>query len=357
VLEASGVESGSGRRAALVGLAACAAIAVATLWWAKWWPYGHRIAGLRETRAWSGSSIMRAGGVRAGDAPSWAAAWSFTRTYLWAIWKALVAALLISAAVQAFLPRAWLLKVLNRPGRLRAAAVGGLVSTPSMMCACCSAPVAATLRREGVQLSAAVAYWLGNPLLNPAVLVFLLLVAPWEWTVTRLVVGILVVVGGAALVARWSDRPLPPDAMADLPRAQPDAPGGPAVRFVRALVRLVVTLLPEYVLVVLLIGALRGWLFQFGSGGWSSGPLVVLAAAVLGTLLVIPTAGEIPILTGLALAGLSGGPIGALLVTLPAVSLPGIALIGRSLGWRATALTASVVASGGVVAACLLTAL
>ena len=35
-----------------------------------------------------------------------------------------------------------------------------------------------------------------------AVLVFLLLVAPWQWTVTRLVVGAVVVVDGAALVAR-----------------------------------------------------------------------------------------------------------------------------------------------------------
>jgi hypothetical protein len=36
-----------------------------------------------------------------------------------------------------------------------------------------------------------VAYWLGNPLLNPAELVFLALVAPWPWTVTRLVVAVV----------------------------------------------------------------------------------------------------------------------------------------------------------------------
>jgi uncharacterized protein len=136
----------------------------------------------------------------------------------------------------------------------------------------------------------------------------------------------------------------------------PESSPGPAERFVRALVRLVLTLLPEYVLAVLLIGALRGWLFQFGAG-WSSGPLVVLAAAVIGPLIVIPTAGEIPILTGLALAGLGTGPIGALLLTLPAVSLPGMIMIGRSLGWRTTALTAAVVTAGGLLAAALLTML
>jgi uncharacterized membrane protein YraQ (UPF0718 family) len=78
---------------------------------------------------------------------------------------------------------------------------------------------------------------------------------------------------------------------------------------------------------------------------------VVVLAAVVGTLLVIPTAGEIPILQGLALAGLSTGALGALLVTLPAVSLPGIAMVGRALGWRATTATTVVVMLGGLVGA------
>jgi len=37
--------------------------------------------------------------------------------------------------------------------------------------------------------------------------VFLLLVARWQWTVTRIVAGVLVVVGGAALVARPAGGP------------------------------------------------------------------------------------------------------------------------------------------------------
>jgi hypothetical protein len=42
------------------------------------------------------------------------------------------------------------------------------------------------------------------------------------------------------------------------------------------------------------VGALRGWLFQIGpTTGSAVLPLVVIAA-VVGTLLVIPTGGEIP---------------------------------------------------------------
>lgn len=55
---------------------------------------------------------------------------------------------------------------------------------------------------------------------------------------------------------------------------------------------------------------------------------------------------------GLALAGVSlGVGVGALLVTLPAVSLPGMVMVGRTFGWRATAATAAVVSVGGVLGA------
>jgi len=114
---------------------------------------------------------------------------------------------------------------------------------------------------------------------------------------------------------------------------------------------------PEYLVVVLAVGAFRGWLFPLSGGVLSAGVLVVLLAAVVGTLLVISTAGEIPILQGLALAGLSLGGIGALLLTLPAASLPGMAMVGRAFGWRTTWLTAATVAVGGLLAAGLLTAL
>lgn len=347
------------RRAAAAGVLLALVVAAAALLWAKWLPYEAKVVTLSGTHTWKGSSILSVGDVQPGDAPSWHAATSFVTAYVAAIWKALVAALLISAAVHAFVPRTWLLKVLDRRGPLRSAAAGGLLSTPSMMCTCCTAPVAATLRRDGVGTAAAVAYWLGNPLLNPAVLVFLALVAPWEWTVTRAVVGVLVVVGGSALVARLSDRPeIPAEqvtagdsvAMADWFAQAPE-------RLLRTLGRLLVTLVPEYLVVVFLVGAFRGWLFPVG-GGWAhTGAVVVVLAAVVGTLLVIPTGGEIPILQGLALAGLSLGGIGALLLTLPAVSLPGIAMVARAFGARTIVATVGVVIVGGVLGGLVLTAL
>ncbi len=167
-----------GRAGVAIGVGVTLAMFVAGLLWAKWMPYSVKALKAQRTHHWSGSSILTVGGVRAGDAPTWHAATTFFHAYFLSIWQALLVALLISASVQAMLPRSWLPRVLNRRRVISSALAGGVASMPTMMCTCCAAPVAVTLRRNGVTRVAAIAYWLGNPLLNPAVLVFLLFVAP-----------------------------------------------------------------------------------------------------------------------------------------------------------------------------------
>jgi len=338
------------RRTRAVAVGAVVLIAVAGLLWAKWAPYAGKALALGAGHPWQGDDILRTGGVRPGDPPTWSAAWSFAVAYGAAIWKALLVALLLGAAVPVLLPPSWPRRLLNGGGRFRDAVAGAVSGTPTMMCTCCTAPVATSLRRGGASTSASVAYWLANPLLNPAVLLFLAFLAPWQWTATRLVAGVAITLAAATLAARVTSRTVP----AGPPEDPVYAPG--VVPYLRALLRLAVVLIPEYAVVVLLLGGFRGWLLPLVDGA-HTGPLVVVAAAVAGTLLVIPTAGEIPILLALATLGLSTGVIGALLVTLPAVSLPGIAMVIRSLGTRATAVTAGVTILGGVLAGALLTVL
>jgi uncharacterized membrane protein YraQ (UPF0718 family) len=335
------------RGAVAFGVAVALVVFVAGLMWAKWVPYATKALKAQRTHHWPGSNILAVGGVRAGDGPSWHAASTFFHAYFLSIWQALVVALLVSASVQALLPRSWLPRALNRRGVLSSALAGGLASMPSMMCACCAAPVAVTLRRNGVGRAAAIAYWLGNPLLNPAVLVFLFLVAPWQWTLTRVVVGVAAVLGVAATVGLVTRGSAQAPAEADIP---------PAIGFGRALLRLGLFLLPEYAVMVLLIGAFRGWLLSL-TGLQHHGLAIVVLAAMVGTLIVIPTAGEIPILQGLALLGVSSGTLGALLITLPVVSAPGVAMVARSFGWKATAATTLGVIAAGLVGAMVLSAL
>lgn len=345
-----------------IGVALAVALAAGLLWWAKWAPYSAKATGLAASHHWAGHSTLDAAGVRAGSAPSWAAAWSYTVHYGLSVWKALLAALLIAAALQALVPRAWLVGVLTRRRDISSATAGGLASMPSMMCTCCTAPVAVALRRCGAPTSAVLAYWMGNPLLNPAVLVFLALVAPWQWVVTRAAIGVALVVGGATFVARFAKgRTLDPDAVplaaaTSGPPARDFSLAQAPARFARALGKLAVVLVPEYFVVVLLVGAFGGWLFPL-SGGGTSQPAAIVAAIVLGTLFVIPTGGEIPLLQGLSAAGFGIGVVGALLITLPAVSLPSLAMVGRALTWRVTLAAAVAVAVAGACAGLLLAVL
>lgn len=345
-------------RGVLASVATFALITLAGVFVAKWWPYAHKLVAVAGAHAFPGQSILASAGA-AGAAPTWHGTVAFTLAYLKDIWVALLAALFIGAGVETLLPRS---AIVGRTGRsdLRASLRGGLVALPCMMCTCCGAPITASLRRSGAPVATALSYWLGNPLLNPAVVAFLAFVLPWRYALARVLVGALVVFAIAPAIARLAPR-APEVAGAAAPAG--DATIAPAsqravpLRYLFALMRLAVTLVPEYVLVVLAIGALRGWLFPLGHDATSLGVLAALIAAAAGALVVVPTAGEIPIVVGLLASGFSPLVAGAALIALPALSLPSMAMVGRFLGLKVTLATLAAVIAAALVGGALVGAL
>ena len=355
------VESVPHRRAlGVVGVGIVVVLLVAGLLWAKWLPYGAKVDSLAHTRAWAGSAIFGSSGDP-GSTPTVSGAWEFWRTYFLAVWKAAVVALVVAAALESLVPRRWLVGLLSRPTTVGQSVLAGVLALPSMMCTCCTAPVTVGLRRSGAPAAASAAYWVANPLLNPAVVVFLSLTLPWQYAAVRVIVGAAVVLAAGVVAGALARRPArslraggaPSLPMAPAPLRWRDLPA----RFVRSLVRYLLILVPEYVVVVLVTGWLSGWLSDFAGLDRAAGPLALLAVGVVGALLVIPTGGEIPVVAGLAAAGAGLGVLGVLLVTLPALSVPSMVMVGRALSWRATAALAGVVVLGGLAAAGLLTAL
>jgi uncharacterized membrane protein YraQ (UPF0718 family) len=339
------------RRTVLWGTLGFVAITAAALTWAKWYPYAHKIPAVLSSHKLGPSILNGADGHP--PSPSVRAAVDYSVAYFRAIWPALVAGLLMASAVEAFLPAERLLKLFQAKRSPVAGTVsGGLLALPSMMCTCCAAPVAVGIRRRGVPISSALAYWLGNPVLNPAALIFMAVVLPWQFVTVRIATGLVLVFGVTLLVGQLagagrtvSDPAVQPadECAVDEPR---DA-GGAARRFFTSLGRLSIRLLPEYLVIVLLLGGFRGWLFPASGDVAAWGLAAVLLFAVIGTLFMIPTAGEIPIIQGLLAAGVGFGPVGALILTLPALSLPSMIMIRRAFPARViVAIGLSVVAMG-----------
>jgi len=159
-------------RAPLAAGVTVVVLALGLLAWAKYLPYSVKVPHVLDTHS-LGASILTGDGA-VGQGASLAAGWHFAVAYLSSVWQALVAGLVLAAAVQALLPATWLQRALGRSGGTRGGIRGALWSVLTLMCSCCAAPVAVGLRRLRANLPATVGFWLGNPALNPVVIVFVL---------------------------------------------------------------------------------------------------------------------------------------------------------------------------------------
>ncbi|MGC0065584.1 permease, partial [Enterobacter asburiae] len=205
----------------------------------------------------------------------------------------------------------------------------------------------AGMRRQRVSMGGALAFWMGNPLLNPATLVFMGFVLGWHFAFIRLVAGLLTVLVVATLVQKLVKDTAAEPAAVELDVSEPQ--GEFFVRWGRALWQLFWSTIPVYILAVLVLGAARVWLFPHADGAIDNTLMWVIAMAVAGCLFVIPTAAEIPIVQTMMLAGMGTAPALALLITLPAISLPSLIMLRKSFPAKALWLTAGLVALSGVM--------
>ena len=315
-------------------------VVIIGLWYVKWQPYYGKAFTAAETHS-IGKSIL----AQAETSPL-QAAWDYAMVYFLAVWKAAVLGVLLGSLIQVLIPRHWLMRTLGQP-RFQGTLLGTIFSLPGMMCSCCAAPVTAGMRRQNVSIGGALAFWMGNPVLNPATLVFMGFVLGWHFALIRLVAGVIMVLVVASLVQYLvKDRLVQP---VSIDVATPELQGTFFSRWGKALWQLFWSTIPVYILAVLVLGAARVWLFPHADGAIDNSLLWVIAMAVAGCLFVIPTAAEIPIVQTMMLAGMGAAPALALLMTLPAVSLPSLIMLRKSFPAKALWLTGLLVAIGGVI--------
>ncbi|MCM3570396.1 permease [Neobacillus mesonae] len=301
-------------------------ITIIGLTYVKWYPYYNKTILASATHS-IGASIL---GDNA-DMPSvsWSSALSYALAYFNSVWEAAVLGILLGSLIQVLLPANWLLKVLGKTS-FGSTAVAGLASLPGMMCTCCAAPIAVGMRKKNVSVGASLAFWIGNPTLNPATLIFMTFVLSWKFTVLRLIFGIILTFGVSYLANRYAPQGNSADFNKMIEKAETEEKSSFAKRWMKSIGNMILYIVPMYVLSVLIIGAVRVWLFPHIGEAAGNSLLAIIGFAIAGMLFVIPTAAEIPIIQTFMSFGLGGGAAGALLLALPSVSLPSLLLVGRS---------------------------
>jgi uncharacterized membrane protein YraQ (UPF0718 family) len=201
-----------------------------------------------------------------------------------------------------------------------------------------------------VSVGAALAFWIANPVLNPATLIFMGFVLGWEFSALRLIAGVILVIG-VSLFAERIARPevLPEPAVEAVENVTAAASGSLFKRWMQTLWQLFWSTIPIYILAVLVLGAARVWLFPHVDGAMGNSLLWLVPLAIVGTLFVIPTAAEIPIVQTLMALGLGTAPAVALLMTLPSVSLPSLLMLRKSFDSRVLVTVAALTMLVGIV--------
>jgi uncharacterized membrane protein YraQ (UPF0718 family) len=318
-------------------------VAAVGLYYVKWSPYYFKAFIAADTQN-IGASILADN-----QGAPFTAALAYAKVYFLAIWQAAVLAVVLGSLLQVLIPRDWLLRLFGRAG-MASTLRGGLIALPGMMCSCCAAPVAVGMRRQQVSVGAALAFWIANPVLNPATLVFMGFVLGWGFTVLRVVAGVVLVVG-VSLIAQRISRPEQISDAALEAVADVNASGeqGFLVRWARQLWQLFWSTIPVYVLAVLVLGAARVWLFPHVDGAMGNSLVWLVPLAVVGALFVIPTAAEIPIVQTMMSLGLGTAPAVALLMTLPAISLPSLLMLRKVFDAKVLVIVALLTILVGVV--------
>lgn len=304
-------------------------IAIAGIFYVKWNPYYHK-AFLAASKHSIGASIISGKSAKP-PAASWGAALDYAKSYFNAVWQAVILGLLLGSLIQVLIPKDWVNKLLGRTS-LSSTLTASAVALPSMMCTCCAAPVTVGFRKQSASAGAAMGYFLASPLLNPATLIFMGFVLSWKFVVLRVVLGAFLVL----LIGYLANRLSKNETTVDKLTLSNDTTTQESflMRWLRALGKLILDTIPAYVIVVLLLGAARAWLFPVTPSNLANSLIVIVGLAIAGTLFVIPTAAEIPVIQTLMHFGLGMGPATTLLITLPALSLPSLLIIRPAFSWR-----------------------
>jgi len=335
--------AGTPPRAALAAGAAVSALTLAVLLGTKWTGAFRALVSVHET----GALPVSAHGLTDGGALGASA------FYLRVIAPALLFGVGVGASLRAAAPgQAWVDRLARGGTRGRvAAAIGG---APLMLCSCCVTPVFTAVHERTRRLAPALTLMLASPGLNVAALTLTFLLFPAYVGAWRLAAAALLVFALPPLVARV-ERSSVARRRARTPPPRDLVGVGAAT--LRAAGHLALVTVPLVVAGALASGAIASGALasgelaaRFGRAAGAGALPSIVATAVVGSALALPTFFELPVAATLLALGAPAGAATALLVAGPIVNLPSLLVLAREAGPRAAAVTATAVVAVSTVA-------
>ena len=254
--------------------------------------------------------------------------------YLLVIWPALLFGILIGGAVRVLDPPRWLGQALGR-GPIGSYLAGGLAGAPLMLCSCCVAPVFSGVYERSSRLGPSVTLMLAAPSLNPAALILTFMLFDQRIALTRLAVASVAVFFTGILVEQlFSSRRI------NFQRRNEEPTGPVLTSFLRACVQMALRTVPLVAIGVFVSMAFALWLPLGALSSESGQVLAIIAVALIGLPLAMPTFFEIPLALVLLSAGAPDGAAVAMLIAGPAINLPSLFTIARSTNWQVAAAVA-----------------
>ena len=286
-------------------------------------------------------------------APQWALPFLYTLDYLNAVWSATLIGLFLGGALQTFLPGLVRGRLSGKGIRQQVFAM--LLGLPHMLCSCCAVGAASGLRRAGAGSAAALTFFVAAPTLNLVSLILAFQMLPLKLALARALLGLVAVLGAGYLTVRLApgEQETPSSAAEASPASSVPEMLWSWLRHTGQLAR---TVLPVLLAGFLLIGLVRTLLpVETWAPRLGNGVVPTVLAALVGTVLMIPTFTEVIWVSEFTRHGMGVGPAVALLITLPSVSLPSLWALGRSLkSYRAAVCLGMLVLALGIAGGLLL---
>ncbi|NQT22665.1 MAG: permease [Candidatus Omnitrophica bacterium] len=272
-------------------------------------------------------------------------------------WLCLFLAFIAAGALQEFVPKDKIIKLMGSGRGPVPYLIGGLGGPLLSMCSCSIIPLFGGLYKRGAGLGPSLTFLLAAPALNPAAVLLTIALLGWQFAVVRIIFAVGAGISVGYITERVLKKKIAPPETIQMATCSCEGQennvsyAGRILNMFRYSWEFVKLVLPLILMGVVLAGLIKAFLPPaFLVKYLGVGLLPIMLASAIGVLMYAPSLVEAPLIRGLLESGMGTGPAMAHLLTGPALSLPSILGVCRIVSPKVPIVYATLMWICGVIA-------